>query len=85
MGTSPILVYTGKKGDTVETNIGAKVVKELTKDFQHKWHYAFFDNFFTSKSLLCDLERVGVYGCGTARADRKFFPADLKKPTLKNR
>ena len=48
-------VYTGKKGNTVEHNLGARVVKDLTKDFQNKWHYVFFDNFFfMSKHLICD-------------------------------
>ncbi len=27
--------------------------------------------FFTSKQLLCDLESVGTYGCGTARRDEE--------------
>ena len=82
---SHLQVYTSRKGETVEAGIDKRVVKELTQDFQHKWHHAFFDNFFTSKSLLCDLEEVGVHGCGTVRTDRKFFPVDLKRPKLKNR
>ena len=69
---SRLEVYTGKKGNTVEKNLGARVVKDLTKDFQCKWHRVFFDNF-TSKALICDLEILGIYGIGTAR---KGFPAD---------
>ena len=65
--------------------MGGRVVKDLTFDFQHRWHRVYFDNFFTSKSLLCDLEQVGLYGIGTARSDRKFFPEALKKPKLNNR
>lgn len=78
-------VYTGRKDNTTERCLGSKVVKELTKDFQLRWHSVFFDNFFTSKSLLCELEEVGLYACGTARSDRKLFPLVLKKPKLKNR
>ena len=48
-------VYTSKKENSVEHNLGARVVKQLTNDFQNKWHQVFFDNFFTSKSLICDL------------------------------
>jgi len=82
---SRLEVYTGKKGNRTEHNLGSRVVKELTSDFQNKWHHVFFDNFFTSKALLCDLEAVGLYGCGTARKDRKHFPADLKKAILHTR
>lgn len=78
-------VYTGKKGNTAEKNLGMRVVKELTTDFQEKWHRVYFDNFFTSKRLICDLEEVGIYGCGTARSDRKEFPVDLKKIQLSDR
>ena len=62
---SQLEVYTGKKEST-EKNLGARVVKDLTRDFQKKWYRVFFDNFFTSMALLCDLEAVGLYGCGTA-------------------
>ena len=37
----------------------------------------YFDNFFTCKALLCDLEQLKTYGIGTARTDRKHFPEDL--------
>ena len=81
---SRIEVYTGKK-ETVEHSLGTRVVKDLTIDFHHKWHRVYFDNFFTNKSLLCDLEEVRIYGCGTARKDRKGFPDRLKKAKLKTR
>lgn len=42
---SRLEVYTGKKGDQVEHNLGARV---LTKDFQNRWYRVFFDNFFYS-------------------------------------
>ncbi len=82
---SRLQVYTGKKGNTTEHNLGSRVVKDLTQDFQHKYHHVFFDNFFNSKQLLCDLEALGLYGCGTARKDRKHFPTDLKKAKLHSR
>ena len=56
---SHLQVYAGRKGETVEAAIDKR---ELTQDFQHKWYHAYFDNFFTSKLLLCDLKEVGVYG-----------------------
>ena len=78
-------VYTGKKGPNPEKNLGERVVKGLTKDFHGRWHRVYFDNFFTSKKLICDLEVVGLYGCGTARKDRKGFPEDLKNAKFKTR
>ena len=50
-----------------------------------KHHHVFFDNYFTSFRLLEDLEKDGIYGCGTAHKDRKEFPAALKNPGLKER
>ena len=78
-------VYTGKKKGAVEHQLGTRVVKDLTEDLQGKWHHAYFDNFFTSHNLLVDLERRGIYGCGTARKDRRGFPEELKKVKFKKR
>ena len=60
-------------------------MKDLSCDFEGKWLRLYFDNFFTSKRLLCDLESVGTYGCGTARRDRQGFPVELNNPKLKER
>ena len=76
-------VYTGKGEGRV--GLGAHVVKKLTEDLKHKNHHVFFDNYFTSYQLLEDLEKDGVYGCGTARKDRKEFPGALKNCGLKQR
>ncbi len=82
---SRLEVYESRKGTTTENGLGARVVRDLTRDFQHRWHRCFFDNYFTSKRLLCDLLEVGIYGCGTCRKDRKLFPEELKKPKLDKR
>ncbi len=81
---SRLEVYTGHK-DRVEHGLGARVVKDLSHDFHGKWHHLYFDNYFTSKQLLCDLESVGTYGCGTARRDRLGFPKELKNLKFKQR
>jgi hypothetical protein len=75
-------VYCGKKDGATEHNLGARVVKDLTKDFQGKYHTVFFDNFFTSWALIQDLEDDGIYSVGTARKDRKQFPQQLKNVKL---
>ena len=51
---SRLQVYTGKKGNTTEHNLGSRVVKELTFDFRYKWHHVYFDNFFNSISSKID-------------------------------
>ena len=71
-------VYTGKQGDT---GLGAKVVRNLTRDLTGSNRHLFFDNFSSSVDLL-NLFRDGLYGCGTLRANRKGFPPELK-PLLK--
>lgn len=75
-------IYTGKNGNNTEHGLGARVVKTLTSDLKGQFHHVYFDNPFTSLSLLEDLEKDQIYACGTARKDRKGFPDELK---LKNR
>ena len=81
---SKLQVYTGKE-DSPEKALGARVVKQLTAHLHGKKHHVFFDNFFTSKELLHNLEKDGIYGCGTARKDRRGFPDLLKATKLANR
>ena len=71
-------VYTGKEGSKVEKNLGGKVVMTLTAKLTHLYHHVHFDNFFTSMSLLVDLLKLGVYGCGIMRVDRKGRPDGLQ-------
>ena len=78
-------VYTGKKGDGTDTGLATRVVTELTNHLHNKYHHVFFDNFFTSVELLTQLEENGVYGCGTARTNRKQFPTELKNVKLNKR
>ena len=78
-------VYTGKKGNTAEKDLGMRVVKTLTAELKGKRHHVFFDNFFTNERLLQDLLADDIYSCGTARKDRKGFPAELKQVKLPNR
>ena len=68
-------MYTGRK-EQREEDLGAHVVKSFTSDLKYKYHYEYFDNYFTSFQLFEDLED-GIYGCGTARSNRKEFPVAL--------
>ncbi len=77
-------MYTGKT-KSVETGLGARVVKDLTSPLQGRYHHVYIDNFFTSVRLLEELEDVGLYACGTARSDRRGFPPSMKKVKLTSR
>ena len=44
-------IYTGKKDNTTEHGLGARVVKTLTADLKGKYHHVYFDNYFTSLKL----------------------------------
>ena len=57
-------VYIGKEGDTVEKNLGMKVVSELTSKLS-RGHHVYFDNYFTSLPLLQHLLDCDLYSCGT--------------------
>ena len=43
-----------------------------------------FDNFFTFKGLLSNLEQLLIYGIGS-QDDRKHFPENLKNMKFKTR
>ncbi|XP_064382929.1 piggyBac transposable element-derived protein 4-like [Halichondria panicea] len=77
-------VYTGRQG-TPEKHLGTRVVKDLTTSLKGKYHHVYFDNYFTSLNLLEDLEKDGIYACGTTRSNRVGFPVDLKDPSLPDR
>ena len=72
-------VYTGKESDQPETNLGAKVVKKLTRNTAGDNHHIYCDNYFTSVQLFEELlQEDSTYACGTFRRDRKGIPQDIK-------
>ena len=71
-------VYTGRKGNSVEKNLGANVVKTLMTPYSNAYRHIYFDNFFASIELLIGHLTQGLYGCGTVRTNRKGFPKTLK-------
>lgn len=55
--------------------------EEGLSSISHKesgWYHIYFDNFFTSATLLSSLLSRGLYACGTAQQDYKGFPAALQ-------
>ena len=78
-------VYTGKEGSKSEVGLCSKVVKKLTTGLKGLYYHVYFDNYFTSLSLIVDLLKDGIYACGVARKDRKYFPKQLTVASLKQR
>ena len=76
-------VYTGKDGDNTETNLGAKVVKRLSRCLAGGNYILFFDNFFSSPRLLLDLLDDGIYACSTFQWWRKGIPEAIKEIKLR--
>ena len=72
--TSAFQIYTGKLADVTEKNLGSRVVKDLSKEIQNKNYFLFFDNFFSSPTLLADLMGSKIYCVATVMANRKEFP-----------
>ena len=59
---SRLEVYLGKKEGVTEHNLGARVVKDLTTDFQNKWHRVYFDNFSPPRrSSNCNKRFLGCF------------------------
>ncbi|XP_022164241.1 piggyBac transposable element-derived protein 2-like [Myzus persicae] len=67
-------VYTGKSGDKVEKNLGARVVKNLSAPLKNKNYFLYFGNYFTSYTFMSYLKSNGIYACGTVNMTRKHLP-----------
>ena len=79
---SDFSIYTGKsqeEEDEGETyGLGERVVLQLSRQIEGKYHQVFCDNFFNTARLMeCLLERK-IHACGTARTSRRDFPEELK-------
>ena len=55
------------KGDS-----GSKLYLDLSQKLEHKNYHLYFDNFFSSVSLMSELLAKGIYACGTAT--QNFLP-----------
>lgn len=71
-------IYTGKQTDKPETDLGKRVVLDMTKGLEGSGHHVYFDNYFTTTDLLLSLQENQIYACGTVRANRKNLPTGLK-------
>ena len=71
-------VYIGQEGDTVEKNLGMKIVSELTSKLS-RGHYVYFDNYFTSLPLLQHLLDCDLYSCGPFLVNCAGIPHVIKQ------
>ena len=65
-------MYVGKKGNT-ELGLGESAVISLCQKLKDRYCYVFFDNYFTSPTLLVELLQMGMYATGTVMASRKHI------------
>ena len=68
-------VYLGKEGTQHRIyGLGYDVVMKFIRPFMNKNHHVYFDNFFSSTTLLEHLEANGTYAYATVRCNRKDLP-----------
>lgn len=77
-------VYCGGQGnDPVATmGLGYTVIMSLMQNYLLRHHCVFADNFFSSLVLASDLAQADTEYCGTIRATRQRFPAELRNIKL---
>lgn len=64
-------LYCGKSDDGNKEPLGSRVVKQMLSPVADpNSHAVFFDNFFTSHGLLCELKELGFRATGTLRQNR---------------
>ncbi|XP_035208655.1 piggyBac transposable element-derived protein 4-like [Stegodyphus dumicola] len=78
-------IYTGKLGDSVEKNLGERVVKTLCQPLYGNNHRVFMDNYFSSYNLFRFLKTQNIYACGTVNMNRKYLPKNLKEDKFMSR
>ena len=70
--------YTGKTNEVYPNGLGYHVVMKLMQSLLSKGYYVFFDNFYTSVTLLVDLYAQNSPACGTVTENCKGFPVPMK-------
>ena len=73
-------LYTGKD-DGDGTGLASRVVKQLTNSLKNTNTHVAFDNFFSSVTLLKDLQANRIFATATVRANRQELPVLAKVKT----
>ncbi len=72
-------IYTGKNSVLSQSELGlsTKVVLDLMAGLGNRHHKLYVANYYTSPLLFLTLYLSGTNACGTARTNRKSYPAEL--------
>ena len=70
-------IYVGRSGKETEQNLWYAVVTRLCQAIYGRWHRVYFDNFFTSLSLVVELFCNKTLSCGTVRSGKCNFSKEL--------
>ena len=71
-------IYTEKK-ENRESGLGENVVMQLSRSLIGTNVRLYFDNFFTTPSLIFKLKQNQICSCGTVRQNKKSMPKNIKK------
>ena len=73
-------VYLGKEANQCRIyGLGYDVVTKMIRPFMNKNHHVYFDNFFSSVTLLEHLETNDTYACATVRCNHRICRIVPKK------
>ena len=76
--TSDFNLYCGRRGGTVSENgLAYDVVTELLLPYHDQGYSVFFDNLYTSPTLLHALKRKHITATGTLRTNRQGIPRSV--------
>ena len=70
-------LHRGRESSKREKGLGEKVVLTLAESIKGRPHHLYFDNYFSSISLLSKLLEEGMYACGTIRTNCKEYPSEI--------
>ena len=71
-------VYLGQDNQNRIHGLGYDIIMKMAKPFLNKNRHFYFDNFFTSTTLMEHLLLQQSYACGTVRINRKDLPPCAK-------
>ena len=72
-------LYCGKQAtrQTSPNGLAFDVVMDLIKPYHFQGYRLFIDNFYTSPTLMEELEKVGIAATGTMKINRKGVPSEV--------
>lgn len=77
-----VQIYTGKS-ESIESNLGKKVVIDLSKNLS-PGHVLYFDSYFSSVGLFEELQKVGIGAVGMLKKNSRGLPKDFYNQKLKS-